>query len=246
MKKKQKKKPGIFHVRNIFPLVADMILVLLLTLPTFRFIHNSSVQSKQSIFSLMKNAWMGSREYLFSSSMETTQAGTAMYKTIFTLLIIFSILFMLGVIINIFSIRVTYKSLSGSKENENAKNLFLAIIPNRALLCIFRLTVIPIFFLPRVVASLYRDLLFQSVTIRFVFIDPTIIALALFVATVALVLVAKKTEAREKIDLFAKSPKAEEFESEDPSDTPDERVYQITEGEDTAQRIRKMFDDSEK
>ena len=246
MKKKHKKKLGIFHVRNIFPLVSDIILVLLLLLPTFRFIHNSTVQPKQSIFSLMKNAWTGSREYLFSASMETTQAGTAMYKTIFALLIIFTLLFVLGVVVNIFSMSVTYKSLSGSKENENAKNLFLAIIPNRALLCIFRLTVIPIFFLPRVVASLYRDLLFQSVKIRYVFIDPTIIALALFIATAVLVLVSKKTEVREKIDLFAKVPKADENPDEERSDSPAERVYQITDREDTAQRIRKMFDDSEK
>ena len=233
-------------MRNIFPLVSDIFLAVLLLIPSFRFIHNSSVQPKQSIFSLMKNAWTGSREYLFSSAMETTTAGTAMYKTIFALLIIFTLLFILGVVITIFSMSVSYREMAGSKENENAKNLYLAIIPNRAILCVFRLTVIPIFFLPKIIASLYRDMLFQSVAVRYVLIDPIIIALLLWVTTVVLIFVAKRAEARENIDVFAKKIKADVSEKEDESDTPAEKVYRMNEQDDTAQRIKKMFDDTKK
>ena len=55
MKKLKKQHAWVIHLRHIFPLISDILLVVLMLIPTFRFSISSKLQPKQSVFELIKN-----------------------------------------------------------------------------------------------------------------------------------------------------------------------------------------------
>ena len=198
MKKQKKNTAWVVHLRHIFPAVSDLLLVVLMLIPSFNFIISSKTQPKQSAFTLISNSWRGSREYLFSSTAQTSPEGEAMYRAIFITLIALILLFILGVAINLFSMVVSYRDMVAKEENKNLKNAYLAFIPNRIVLSLFRLLVIPIFFLPDIVARYYRTRLFQAVDVKYTILHPAIIAAILFVLTVIITVISKKYESENK------------------------------------------------
>ena len=246
MKKKKSNATWVIHLRHIFPAVSDLLLAVLALIPSFRFIISAKPQPKQSVFALIKNSWQGSREYLFSASAKTTPEGEAMYRAIFTVLILLILLFLLGAAINVFSMVVSYRDMTSREKNKNLKNADLSFIPNRIVLSIFRVLVIPIFFLPDIVARYYRTRLFQAVDVKYTLIHPAIIAAILFVITVLITVISKKYEAAYKRDVFFKKSKDITPDTERTEDEPLERVYRISSDGDTADRLRRMFEDKDK
>ena len=248
MKKLKKQHAWVIHLRHIFPLISDILLVVLMLIPTFRFSISSKLQPKQSVFELIKNAWQGARQYLFSASIETTHQGTLMYRAIFIFLIVLILLFVIGVLINIFSMVVSYREMSSPIDNRDLKNIYLAFIPNRIMLSFFRMLVIPLFFLPDIVAHYYRERLFQAVYVSYTMLHPAVIAFILFAITVLITAISKKYETEEKRDIFFKksAPKPEEETPEKTEEEPQERVYRMENDSDTAQRVRRLFEDKDK
>lgn len=247
MKKQKKQGSWVIHLRHIFPAAADLLLLILMFVPSFRFSISSELQPKQSVFDLISNAWKGSREYLFSASAQTTPQGEVMYRAIFIALIALILLFALGMAINIFSMIVSYKDMIAPEENKNLKNAYLAFIPNRIVLCMFRLLVIPIHFLPDIVARYYRTKLFQAVSVKYILLHPAIIAAILFVITAVIVLIARKHEISENRDIFFKRNAQTSYDdASDQEDAPHERVYRIDESDNTAEKLRRMFEDKDK
>jgi len=247
MKKKKKQTSWVIHLRHIFPAVADLLLVILALVPSFRFVISSSTQPKQSLFDLIGNSWTGAREYLFSASAQTTPEGEAMYRAIFIALISLILLFALGVAINVFSMIVSYRDMISPEENKSLKNAYLAFIPNRIVLSLFRLLVIPIFFLPDIVARYYRTRLFQAVSVKYVLLHPAIIAAILFAVSVILTVISKKHEVSEGRDVFfKKSAPTPTDESDNDANAPQERVYRMENTSDTAERVRNIFRDNDK
>ena len=245
MKKQKKQHTWVIHLRHIFPAVSDILLLILMLIPTFCFSISSKYQPKQSVFELIKNSWQGSREYLFSATAQTTPQGEAMYRAIFIFLIAFTLLFIIGVLINLFSMIVSYKDMNDPAAAREIKNVYLAFIPNRIMLSLFRLFVIPIFLLPDIVARYYRVRLFQSVYVKYPLLHPAIIAALLFAVTVIITVISKKYEISEKRDVFFKksAQKPVENVTDEADDEPQERVYRIDESSDTSDRIRRMFED---
>ena len=248
MKKRKKTTSWVIHLRHIFPAATDLLLVILIFIPSFRFIITSKLQPTQSVFELISNSWKGSREYLFSASAQTTPQGEAMYRAIFIALIALILLFALGVAINVFSMIVSYGDMISPEENKKLKNVYLAFIPNRIVLCVFRVLVIPIFFLPDIVARYYRTRLFQAVAVKYTFLHPAIIAAVLFVITVVITLIARKHEISDGRDVFFKKSRAKPSDDPLPDDTnaPKERVYVMDSDSNAAERLRRMFEDKDK
>ena len=247
MKKQKKQHSWVIHLRHIFPAVSDLLLIILMLIPIFRFSISELLQPKQTVFDLISNSWRGSREYLFSASAQTTPQGEAMYRAIFAVLIALIILFALGVIANVFSMTVSYRDMIAPEENKKLKNVYLALIPNRIVLSISRLLVIPIFFLPDIVAHYYRAKLFQAVYVKYA-IHPAIIAVLLFIAAVVITLISRKHEISEGRNVFFKKSSKKQLDesTDDNADAPQERVYRIDKNEDTAERVRRMFEDTDK
>ena len=245
MKKRKNQSEWVIHLRHIFPAVSDILLLILMLIPTFSFSISSKVQPKQSVFDLISNSWRGSREYLFSASAQTTPQGEAMYRAIFTVLIVLILVFVLGVVINVFSMIVSYRDVIAPEENKNLKNAYLAFIPNRILLLTFRLLVIPIFFLPDIVARYYRTRLYQAVYVKYALIHPAIMAALLFVITVVITIISKKYEISAKKDVFFKksAPQKPIDTHIDDTNEPQGRVYRIDKEKDTAEKVRRMFED---
>ncbi len=248
MKKQKKQRTWVIHLRHIFPAVSDLALIILMLLPTFSFSISGALQPKQSVFDLIANSWRGSREYLFSASAQTTPQGEAMYRAIFIALIALIILFLIGILINICSMIISYRDILSPEENKSIKNIYLAFIPNRIVLSAIRLLVIPIFFLPDIVAYYYRSKLLQAVSVKYV-LHPAIIAAVLFLITVVITAISRKYEISEGRDVFCKktASKADNEDSvTDNANTSQGRVHRISKDEDTAQRVRRMFEDSDK
>jgi hypothetical protein len=141
---------------------------------------------------------------------------------------------------------VSYRDMVAREENKRLKNAYLAFIPNRIVLSIFRVLVIPIFFLPDIVARYYRTRLFQAVDVKYTLIHPAIIAAILFVITVLITVISKKYESENKLDVFFKKSKDITPDTERAEDEPLERVYRISSDGDTADRLRRMFEDKDK
>ena len=248
MKKQKKQNSWVIHLRHIFPAAADILLLIFTFIPSFRFIIASKLQPKQSVFALISNSWKGSREYLFSASAQTTLEGEAMYRAIFIALIALILLFALGVAINVFSMIVSYKDMISPEQNKNLKNVYLSFIPNRIILSVFRLLVIPIYFLPDIVARYYRTRLFQAVDVKYTLLHPAIIAAILFVITVVITVISKKYEKINGCDVFFKKNASDSEADNISKDTYDskERVYRMDNDSDTAERVRRMFEDKDK
>ena len=258
MNKTNKNGVGLIYARYILPIAADIILIILMSLPLVRYSLNSELKEKMSLWGLVSNTWNNSRLYLFSTGSTINAEGKMFYTTVFVALIICLLLFIIGVAVNIFTLLCAgsvYASKNGRKSDGNIKNLYLTFIPNRVVYVILRGTVRPLAFFPYLLVFFYRRLLLYMVSVS---ANALIVgggALILFVATAIVTAASKRFELRFDMNIFSKRKSAVSTEyderKEDLPNDPDEyKIYQMRKAskDEQTERLRKLlgFDEEDK
>ena len=252
MKRKDKISLSIVYARYILPLVSDLVFVILAFVPCIRYRLDSESRAAISLAELMKNAWVSSRKYLFSAETQKNSDETLFCKLIFIALIVFVLLFLLGLAVHIFSLSAFISSQK--KGDSKQKNIYIAIIPNRVfLLCLEALT-LPIIFFPELLTKLYRSILFYTVTLKYSVLPLWVVFVLLFVINIFLTFFSARYERRLDMNIFAKnkpshiSDKEDEYEKEDQLSHQETKLYSLKQESinEQTERLRKLLGYSDK
>ena len=247
MKRTDKRSLAIIYTRYIFPLVSDLVFLILAFVPCIRYRLDSESRAAISLAELMKNAWVSSRQYLFSSGTTKNADESLFCKLIFIALIAFVLLFVIGVAIHIFSLSAF---LSSQKDDgAKQKNIYLAIIPNRVFLLCFEALTLPIVFFPELLTKLYRSILFYTVTLGYSLFPLWIVFVVLFAVNIFLVFFAIKFERRLGMNIFAKlkptyiSNEIDEYEEDEQTPSAEGRLYNLRQESvnEQTERLRKLL-----
>ena len=208
--KNQTRAPLAIYLRLILPLASYLIFIIVSLIPCIRFTLDSDPRQSMSLFGLIGNSWSSARQYLFSSKITPTNDGTLFYKIIFAVIIVCVTLFLLALAADIFS-TAAYRICTGKKAAkataDHLRALYLALIPNRAVLCILRILALPLLLLPFTVTYLYHKILFYSVDVNIGAAIPAAIALALIIASAVITAIANSkkriTELKKRLNFLA-------------------------------------------
>lgn len=243
----------MIYLRYIFPLISDLMLIIVAFIPCFRYSLDSEKHEPISLFELLGNAWNDSRKYLFSAQTTQSGEGVIFYRTVFATMLILLLLFIISMAIKIFSLSAAYPLFRGgmlSESEDKRKRIYVTFIPNRAILLILELLSLPILLFPNLLVRYYRRLLLYLVTIDGYSIIPLIFGIALWVVSVILTILAKPHEIKAKVDIFAKKapPVPSDEDTVEPIKNDNKRLYRTKQTSSAEQddRIRKMLDPKNK
>ena len=128
------------------------------------------------------------------------------------------VLFAAGIVARICAAVTALRMFYTGEQGTSGRALFLAFVPNRAVLCVLHALTLPIFFIPMLMPTLYAKLLGTAVLLKCSPFDMAFVALALYIAEVVVICVSAEYETTNKMNLFANAPKtpvkAESYEEE--------------------------------
>ena len=140
MSNKRKKQAGMerrraFVVfRYLFPIICAALIFGVLWIPCLQYTNNQSgTDDPISAMRLMKNSWDQVRNYLFGSG-EQTNGNMQFSGTVLFLLILFWILFAVGVAVAVWAWSAFSRYAEAGRENEKGRVWFITLIPNRTFL----------------------------------------------------------------------------------------------------------------
>ena len=201
---------GWIMLRYCFPLIAAGLILCILFVPCLQYTNNQSgTEDPISTLRLMKNSWDQVRNYLFGGGQQTN-GNIQFSRTVLILLILFWILFAIGVAVAIWAL-FAHTRYAEDGEEQTGRLWFLTLIPNRVVLCVLSALIFPIAFFPRIVILLYRSI-YVAVELKVFGIDPALLAVLLLIAMSVLSAVCVRPEKRYGLDLFRKPRESRESE----------------------------------
>ena len=242
----------LIYFRYILPIVSHLIIFVMLFVPSYRFIFSGKAGELMSSAKLISNSWDQVRNTLFGAA-EQTGAAMIFSKTLFAIIIIFAILFLLSLAVSIYSAVVAFRYfLSGDEKSaEEQARVMRAFIPNRIVLCILSSLGMFIASMPYLMKPLYAFTYSQQVTVVLEAPDALIVGGVFVAFSIALSIICAPIERAFDADIFPKRKKAssdifddEEYDESDSDENKD--------GETNAESneyIRRLFykeDDSDK
>ena len=216
--KKKKKGLGIVYAERIAPLVSSAVLMILMLIPSVQYFINSEKGKLFSLWELLGDSWERSRHYLFSSTVDRTSEGELFYTAVFAILVILFLIFIIGLALIVWSSALCllyYKDKKPSEELERAKDIFTAVFPNRLVLAIPRLMLIPLALFPDILVTLYRKLLLYDVSLDYRSMHCGIAAVILFALTCVLTAVSSKYEKRLGMNIFSRKAQPKDAEGDE-------------------------------
>ena len=147
MKKITKQK--LIYIRYILPPILMLLILLVMLIPSYRYVAEGNVNETISFFSLLKNSYNQSRDILFGEG-EQTAANMSFSKALLSIVIIFPILYLVAMASAIYNMFVAMRYFIGDDEekNEITRTVFITFFPNRIFLCIVESLILPFLFLP--------------------------------------------------------------------------------------------------
>ncbi len=224
MKKTARK--GFIYFRYALPLILAAVLVVLMLLPTYRFITaDTGVGETVSLGELLSNSFATAREYIFKSG-EKAVPTMDFSVTLLVCVCLMWLLFFIGVISAIFEAYEMVMLCRGIRTSRS-RILFVTLSVNRGFLCIWHALMLPIFLLPRIMPLLYGEILAYRVELVCAPFDMLWVALVLYALTAAVIFVSKKYERLEELDIYRlpekkievmKENTEEEIQEDEPED----------------------------
>ena len=219
---------GFIYFRYILPIITPIISLVLMLVPCYRYATaNEGLRQPISAWTLIGNAWDTVREYLFGNA-EKMQVTSDFAGTVLGMIMLFAVLFAIGFGFSVYTAVTAFRFFSDGCSESRAKILFITLVPNRAVLCIYSALTLPLLFIPRIMPLLYNSILNYHTELICQPFDMIIVHLVIFAITVATVFVSAAFERREGINLFAR------YKEEDVEDEPDEAEEQDEEDAYTA------------
>ncbi len=195
---------GFIYFRYIFPIVMALLSVILMFIPCYSYITaDTGVNDAISLWELMGNSWQTVREYLFGSGTKY-DVTIDFARILMALLIVFVVLFVLGVAFSAYCAITAFRYFANDCKESKERILFITLVPNRIVLCIYTALTLPIFFMPMLMPLLYKNYLYYQVQLSVTPFDMVYIALALYIACVIIVAISTQKESMSQMNIFAK------------------------------------------
>lgn len=215
MKKTTQK--GYIYFRYLFPIFVAVIMLILAFVPCYRFVTaDTGIKQAISANQLLSNSWDTVREYLFSGK-EQVQVTADFAGTLFGIIIVFCLLFAIGLASAIYAAVVAFRFFAEGGKESKRRILFITIFPNRIVLSICYALTLPLLFLPKIMPWLYRSILNYHVELICEPFDMVWIDVALIVAVVAVIFVSAKYETLQEMNVFVRyrdEEQQEEYEEQ--------------------------------
>lgn len=241
--KQNNPKKGLIYLRYLFPVISQILLTIFMSIPCIRFSLDGEKKAAISCMELLKNSWDNARVYLFSANTEQTNDGLLFYKSVFTVVIITVLLFIIPLAVNIFTAISGYMAFSENrleKDRKKVRNLYTTLIPNRVLLCAVGILTIPLSLLPEMIVYLYTHVLLYAVKVEHtIFVAPWMLALLFFVLSCVFTAIAKKCETASKTNMFSKRSRSDIIHSGEGSDNT--KLYRFEDSENEEEKIQNYF-----
>ena len=203
--------------RYLFPLLAILLMIVSLYLPTLQYTTSESgTNDVISASTLIGNAWDSVRETLFGTS-EQLQATLRFSKAVLGVLIVSVLLFVIGTAATLFASVGAIRALNKVEQSNNERALWFTLFPNRVALSLWQLPLLPLLAFPRLLVSLYRVMLANSsVSLSATLLEPITVGLLLLIATAVFSGMTAPKERAAQLDPFArKSVEKKEQEEDD-------------------------------
>lgn len=212
MKKNTRK--GFIYFRYILPILTPVIMLLLMHVPCYRFVTaDAGLHQKISAWGLISNSWDTVRDYLFGNG-EQVQVTADFAGTVFGLIILLTLLFCIGAGMAVYTAVAAFGYFKNGCKESRSRILFITLVPNRVILCVYYSLILPFIFFPRMLPALYNSILNYYIELICEPFDIIIVSAILFVATVAVIFVSARFEKLAQMNLFFKHKKQTEEDEE--------------------------------
>ena len=179
-------------------------MTVLILIPCYRFITPKGTMGTTSIAELMTNSWNMAREYLFGAGGENDEQTVYFSKYVLGLMLALLASFALGAVSVIYTTVNGFAYFRGDCKESKRKALFITLVPNRVLLCIYHALLLPIFLFPMMMPSIYRGILTTYVEIVYSPFNLIFIALGLYLAMAVIIFLSAGYESDLGMNLFVR------------------------------------------
>lgn len=224
---KKSRQRGIVYLRYIAPIAASLIMLIIMLIPVYSYTTADGRGAAVSLSELLRNSWDTVRVYIFGTTGDRDAATLHFSKVLLGIIIAAWTLFALGAISQICAAVTAIKQFLTGDVKSAGRAMFLAIVPNRVMLCVLHALTLPIFFIPALLPVLYSGILKTAVLLSCSPFDIAIIAVILYLCEVLFVAISAKYESAQGMNLFARARKESVQEYED-----EEEEQQDDDGED--------------
>lgn len=241
MKRKKKNRGALafIYFRCIFPVLSVIATVCIMFVESYKYLfmqNSKGVYSVMSLWKLVESTWNTSRSSLFGTE-EIAADSLVFSQTTFWLLIAFVVLFAFGAAAAVYSSIAMIKYLYDGHNRSYFTRLFVTLVPNRVVLCLYQLPMIFIFSLPSLWIFFSKRFFDYYVELYFEPFDMFWVAVGIFVLGAAVVGVSAYFEKNEGLDVFAlKASREPEIKRTEATDELEEKE-EITEPEDAYERM---------
>lgn len=241
--KRKKKNSGaraFIYFRCIFPVLSVIATVCIMFVECYKylFILNSAGRwSVMSLWQLIDATWETSRNSLFGKA-EIAADSLVFSETTFWLVIAFVALFVFGAAAAVYSSVAMIKYLYDGDTRSRFTRLFVTLVPNRIVLCLYQLPMIVIFALPSLWVLLSKRIFDYYVELYFDPFDMFWVAVGIFVLGALVVGVSSYFEKREGLDVFhVKASREPVIKGKKNTDEPELNDEEIVEHLNTYERM---------
>ncbi len=249
---KRKKKNGValavIYFRCIFPVLSVIATVVIMFVECYKYLfmqNSKGVYSVMSLWKLIDSTWSTSRSSLFGTE-EIAADSLVFSQTTFWLIIIFAALFVFGAAAAVYSSVAMIKYLYDGHNRSYFTRLFVTLVPNRVVLCLYQLPMIFIFSLPSLWIFFSKRFFDYYVELYFEPFDMFWVAVGIFVLGAAVTGVSAYFEKSEGIDVFAlKASREIEIKRAETTEEPEDQE-EITESEDAYERMLQTEKDEQR
>ena len=195
---------GFIYFRYLLPIFVAVIMMILGFVPCYRFVTaDTGIKQAISANELLSNSWDTVREYLFGNG-EQVQVTADFAGTLFGMIIVFWLLFAIGVASAVYAAYVAFCFFSDGRRESKRRILFVTLAPNRIVLSIYYLLTLPLLFLPKILPFLYDGILKYHVELICEPFDIVWVDVALVIAVIAVIFVSAQYETTCEMNVFVR------------------------------------------
>ncbi len=244
---------GLIYFRYLLPIVIIIGMIILMNIPCYyyeiiEFTNDEPVKhylTEQTLIDRLVSDWTSAKDVLFGGA-ENEQNITDFAKTNFALIIATVTLFAIGVAFAVYTTVMAFMYFGG-KKTSRARALFITLVPNRVVFCIYQLLLLPIFVFPRVLPYISEGMLNVKVTLTYKPFDMMFIAIPLYAIVVFFTFFTVRMETREEMNVFYRQKTSvtpddidEEYQTEE-QETDEYARMDRKEKEEQAERILRLL-----
>lgn len=214
-RQQMRRRTGWIYVRYLFPLLMILLILIAMRIPCLQYTTaDTGTNDTISTWELLANSFEQSREILFGTE-EQTQTNVSFSRTVLITLIVCTLLFLVGCTVAVWSAVAAFRYARDPKEVNTARIAFITLVPNRTVLCLWLLCLLPLPAFPRLLVLIYQAMMNYAVALDVTFAEPLIIALALWLIHLILSAATANAERELHLDPFQRlKPKEAEEETE--------------------------------